>query len=260
MSEKWVEVKFDFDFVNEMRVEVSDWGRIRTFNKVNDGKILKGSDINGYKAVALKFFKAREESVEKKLVYMRRQIDLLQKALTQAKKALKENVQDLSSAEQNALTKQIATSEELLLGLKEKYSKQSKKDLKSRTIHFSVLQHRLIAEYFCKKPSAEHNLVIHLNFNKQDNRAVNLKWVTQVESTAHQQKSPYVINEKKLRKENPKKIKRNTKLTESKVRILKKRMNEGKMLSQLAEQFGVSHTQLLRIKRGINWAEVEPAA
>jgi len=258
MSEKWVVVKFDF--ANQNHVEVSDLGRIRTFNKISDGKILKGGLQNGYKSISFKFFKKREEIVEIKLVNLRKQIDLMKKALTIAQKQILESGNELNKSESAVSLDPVANSEELLKSLKAKYIKFYKKDFKSRTIYFSVLQHRLIAEYFCTKPSTAHNLVIHLNYDKLDNRAINLKWVTQAQSTAHQQKSPFVLIEKKLRKENPENIKRNTKLTETKVRIVKKRMNEGKLLSQLAIQFGVSHTQLLRIKRGINWAEVEPAA
>ena len=42
------------------------------------------------------------------------------------------------------------------------------------TIYF----HREIAKLFCKKPSAKHLFVIHLNHKKEDNSAKNLKWAT----------------------------------------------------------------------------------
>jgi hypothetical protein len=260
MLEEWVEVKLAFDFVNDIRIEVSNLGRIRSFNKINNGKILKGYIVNEYRALGMKFFKKRNEDTEAKLVYLRKQIALLKKSISESRKLLTDNAEKQTALEQSALTAQIENSEQLLESMKAKLAKQTKKDFKERTINFSVLQHRLVAEYFCKKSSEKHNIVIHLNYDKVDNRAVNLKWVTQAESTAHQLKSPMVVIEKKQRKENPNNIKRNTKLTNSKVRIIKKRMNEGKLLSHLAEQFGVSHTQLLRIKRGLNWAEVEPAA
>src|SRR6478609_540114 len=36
--------------------------------------------------------------------------------------------------------------------------------------------HRLVAEYFTKKPSAKHTFVIHLDHVKENNKAANLKW------------------------------------------------------------------------------------
>ena len=41
--------------------------------------------------------------------------------------------------------------------------------------------------------------------------------------------------------------------------LLKKLLNEGKSMKQLAKQFKVTTTQILRIKRGVNWAEVDAA-
>lgn len=35
--------------------------------------------------------------------------------------------------------------------------------------------HRLVAEYFCKQPSAKHNFVIHVDHKKDNNKASNLK-------------------------------------------------------------------------------------
>lgn len=41
--------------------------------------------------------------------------------------------------------------------------------------------------------------------------------------------------------------------------LIKKRLNEGKSLSILAKQFKVTTTQLSRIKRGINWNDIQAA-
>ena len=41
--------------------------------------------------------------------------------------------------------------------------------------------------------------------------------------------------------------------------LLKKLMNEGKPMKQLVKQFKITETQILRIKKGINWSEI-PAA
>src|ERR1700737_1356272 len=53
--------------------------------------------------------------------------------------------------------------------------------------------HREIARLFSKKASTKHKYVIHVNNNKLDNAAKNLKWATLEEMINHQQKSPAKI-------------------------------------------------------------------
>jgi hypothetical protein len=61
--------------------------------------------------------------------------------------------------------------------------------------------------------------------------------------------------------DNPAVIKRKTtgyKLTESKVRIIKRLLKSDKpRLSMIAKRFGITHTQLNRIRSGENWGHVE---
>jgi hypothetical protein len=47
------------------------------------------------------------------------------------------------------------------------------------------LLHRLVAEYFCKKPSEKHNSVIHKDHDKGNNHFSNLEWVTNKAQKAH---------------------------------------------------------------------------
>jgi hypothetical protein len=49
----------------------------------------------------------------------------------------------------------------------------------------SILIHRLVAQYFLKKPSAQHRFVLHLNLKKEDNYSNNLKWATLQERNRH---------------------------------------------------------------------------
>jgi predicted transcriptional regulator len=47
------------------------------------------------------------------------------------------------------------------------------------------------------------------------------------------------------------------KLTESDVKVIKKMLkNEKTRFSQIARQFGITHTQLNRIRKGQNWGHV----
>ena len=77
LKEKWKTVKFNFDFtpINNNALQVSSLGNIRSVS-ANDGKInnLKGSDINGYKIIRLKFYKPREASHKRKLTIQQNEI------------------------------------------------------------------------------------------------------------------------------------------------------------------------------------------
>lgn len=244
-GEKWKTVKFDSVFTNEGKIEVSSFGRIRTFNKLSDGNIIKGSMINGYKIIRLKLYTAREDKIQKQLDYMQQQVFKLAKKI----KSLKEN---------KAGKTEIKEAEFLLESMKANLSKKFQDDLKARTVHQHFLIHRLVASYFLPKPSSKKIIVGHLDYNKLNNRVDNLKWMTQEENSIHQQSSPYVMKEKKernIRKEDSK----TAKLSVIKVMLLKKLLIEGKSVRQLSKQFRVTDTQIFRIKRGENWGEVKAA-
>lgn len=245
-GEQWKKVKFNFDFTNDFVMEVSNFGRLRTFNKISNGNIIKGSMINGYRIVRLKFFTAREEKLQKHLARLQKEVF----AETRKIKALKNEKEN---------KKVIVESENDLIALKKKLHKKYMQDVKKRTIHYHALIHRLVATYFLPKPKAPQILVAHLDYNKLNNKADNLKWMTPEENYAHQQKSPYVIEEKKERKFRRKENSRATKLTVTKVMLLKKMLNENKPIKRLVKQFKVTDTQILRIKRGENWGEIEAA-
>jgi hypothetical protein len=110
--------------------------------------------------------------------------------------------------------------------------------------------HRLVAEYFSKKPSAKHNFVIHLDHKKENNNAGNLRWVKHETQIEHALKDPNV-----LQRQNPDE---GPKLNASKVRLIKRALNSKKQptLKTLAKQFRVSDMQIHRIKTGENWSHV----
>ena len=110
--------------------------------------------------------------------------------------------------------------------------------------------HKLVAESFL--PCKEDQLyVIHLNYDKKDNRVENLKWATKREKEVHQYTNPEYVN--KVHKP------RTAKLTETRVKLLKRKLNDPNRktrLKMIAKQFGVSEMQLHRIKTGENWGYV----
>jgi hypothetical protein len=245
-GEKWETVKFDFNFTNKFRLEVSTFGRLRTFNKTSDGNIINGSMINGYRIVRLKLFCPRDPKMQKQLDYKKQELFRLARKL----KSLKEN---------NEPKEIIKETTVVLEKSRKSLSRKFKKDLLARTINHHSLIHRLVADYFLSKPTAKQTIVAHIDHDKLNNRANNLKWMTPEENYEHQKTSPYVIKQKEERRYRRKESSRATKLTVTKVMLLKKLLNQGKPVKQLVKQFKVTDTQILRIKRGENWADI-PAA
>ncbi len=246
IGEQWKTIEFNFEYTNEARFEISNYGRIRSFHKTSNGNVLKGSTINGYKIIRLKFFTPREKEVQAQLTYLQEQVQKLSKHLTQMKK--------------NGVSKESITETQAVLEtVKESLKKKFAADTKSRTINWHSLIHRLVAEHFLVKPTEAHTIVAHLDHEKNNNKESNLKWMTPEENYQHQQTSPYVIKEKQEKRTGNKSKSKATKLTVTKVMLLKKMLNQGKPMKELVRFFKVTETQIIRIKRGENWKEVEPA-
>ena len=239
-NEQWKTIVFDFDYTNDFRMEVSNYGRLRNFNKISQGHIVKGSMINGYKIIRLKLYSPRQKEIQDRFDYLKQQ----SVSLAQKLKRLKTEMADESL---------ISETEQLLATFKKNLSKKFQDDLKKRTINYHSLIHRLVAVYFLQKPTEGQTVVAHLDFNKLNNRASNLKWMTPEENYEHAKNSPLVKEAKRMR------TSRGTKLTVTKVMLMKKLLNEGKPVKQLVKLFKVTDTQIIRIKRGENWADV-PAA
>lgn len=112
--------------------------------------------------------------------------------------------------------------------------------------------HRLVAELYCQQPSVDHKFVIHVNYVKDNNYFNNLKWCTQEELTAHNKINPKVILSRR------KGVITNAKLTETEVIRLKMKLKRGKnKLYKIAKEFGITHTQLNRIRSGENWGHIK---
>ncbi|HRV51877.1 MAG: NUMOD4 motif protein [Bacteroidetes bacterium ADurb.Bin141] len=254
-NEKWVVVTPPFKFTNNLKIEISNHGRIRTTTKIAEKRILKGTLINGYPIARFKLFEKRNKQAEGVLELYRNKLNKLSEKLKSSKVALK--AAKRNSPEYNALKKQIENQKIQLTEQKKRYQSESRNDELGRTINYAPLIHRLVAENFVRQPSKNHSIVAHLDHNKKNNHYTNLKWMTLEDNIEHQKKSPHVIKEKKKRiGKRPENVS-GYKLNERKVIEIKKRINKGDSLANIANTFKVSETQLLRIKRGINWGDIK---
>jgi len=256
-GEKWKKVVFDFKFTNDYQLEVSNLGRLKAHNKFSDGDLLQGSTINGYRIIRLKLYKPKDKKTKEVLTAKHQQILSLQEKINEKKRAL------LSKKKTDPVAKklkaEIADATVNIKAMKAVLRKARQQDIKDRTMHYHSLVHRLVAEYFCSAKSPKHTVVSHLDYDKMNNKASNLKWMTAPENYKHQQSSPFVIAEKRDRVTIYKDHPRGAKLTVDKVKELKKLIKEGKKIKSLVKKFKITDTQILRIKRGENWASVEPA-
>ncbi|MCH5600081.1 NUMOD4 domain-containing protein [Niabella ginsengisoli] len=131
------------------------------------------------------------------------------------------------------------------------------KDNKLKHKHFFF--YKLVAEYFLTKTSEDQVYVLHLDYNKMNDFAGNLKWAKREEMLQHQQASPYVLEARKKLVEYNKK-RDGHKLTSTKVMLIKKRLadhNRKTRMKMIAKHFGISEMQLYRIKTGENWGHVK---
>lgn len=130
---------------------------------------------------------------------------------------------------------------------------------KNKTHNQHHFFHRLVGEYFCAKKSKKQEYVIHLDRNRRNNAAKNLKWATKEEMIEHNKKSPAVIRARKKLIE----FNRNApghKLTAAKVKTIKEKIfnpNRKAKMADIAAQFDISEMQLYRIKSGENWGHVK---
>jgi hypothetical protein len=254
-GEKWKVVSFGFKFTNDYELQVSNMGQLKAFNKFSDGEVLQGSTINGYRIVRLKLYKPKDKKTVDALKAEHEVILNLQAKINSKKKEHAKSSGDAAKK----LKKEISESTAHIKGLKAVLRKKRQQDIKDRTMHYHSLIHRLVAENFVKPKSPKHTVVGHIDYDKMNNQADNLKWMTPEENYKHQQQSPNVIAEKRDRVTIYKDHPRGAKLSVEKVAELKKALAEGKKIKALVKKFKITDTQILRIKRGENWADVAPA-
>ncbi|MGK0412421.1 MAG: hypothetical protein ACJA1B_000616 [Polaribacter sp.] len=112
--------------------------------------------------------------------------------------------------------------------------------------------HKLGAQHFIEKENEDQIYIIHLNYDKENNKVENLKRATKREKELHQFNNPTwdEIFKNKSRDF--------AKLSVGKVKIIKRQLkNKNNRISMIAKRFGVSDTQIHRIKSGENWSDVQ---
>jgi hypothetical protein len=176
-NEKWERIDFP-EFDNQIHYEISNYGRIKSFQNTDEGVLIHGSLIQGYQSLNVRF--------------------------------------------------------------------------QNKSVNHYI--HKLVAKHFCQQNSPKDTFVIHLDYNKLDNRADNLQWADRSKVTEHNKNNPSVIN-----RLIPIRTK-NYKLTEGKVMLIKQMLRSDKSrLKMIAKQFGITHTQLNRIRSVENWKQVKLA-
>jgi NUMOD4 motif len=269
----WKEVILNAPFSERYQVFVSNYGQIKRIDRMSNKEIhLIQNKTEGYPSVNMRITKPLSEKesanfdlIRINLLEKERTIKSLQKDLVRSQITVIHT--DMGNVierryEENLEIISFKSKIEVLIAeleiAKKKYKKKYLKCEKARKLNWGGLVHRFVAQAFVDKPSENHNLVAHLDYDKENNHFANLKWMTREESKIHQKSSPFVIESKAKVLLNGG-HRGNSKLTEKQVMIIKKRINEGVSLRELSKRNKVTETQLLRIKRGINWGKV-PAA
>lgn len=116
----------------------------------------------------------------------------------------------------------------------------------------SYLVHKLTAEMFLEKETGEESVVIHLDWNKQNNHTNNLRWVTR----EYSYKRMHEVLQENRRLSG--KTVTSSKLKPEDVEVLKGMLQRGIKQNVIAKLFRISEMQVTRIKRNENWADIQP--
>lgn len=113
-----------------------------------------------------------------------------------------------------------------------------------------VFVHRLVGEYFLRKPQAHKKYINHKNGKKYDNRATNLKWCTMSENVKHAYQTKLHIHAKG-------EDWHNSKLNNKKVLFIRKEYAKGIVTQlELANKFGVSRRVVGKLLARQTWKHI----
>lgn len=126
-----------------------------------------------------------------------------------------------------------------------------------------VLAHRLVASAFLPNVHG-HEEINHIDGNKQNNSAVNLEWCcreaniqhawdTGLQAVTEQRRLHAKKLSQRFGSENGKK---NRLLSPAQIRSIRSKVSCGVSQKEIANEFGVTHQTISRIKRGTRYSEV----
>ena len=111
--------------------------------------------------------------------------------------------------------------------------------------------HYLTAEHFIKKPAYKKAVVIHIDWNKLNNRVKNLQWAKPNEAFTRTAKQNQKLTIAGVR------FTLSSKLTKEQVVKIKQALKKGAVQSELSKKFKISEMQISRIARGQSWAYIK---
>lgn len=247
MNEVWKEYPLEYDHENPIKLEFSNYGRVRTTNQLHpEGKIIKGALQSGFPIVRLKLFRPRTELQNLQIA-----------AFNELINAISAEIKTLGTTDEALARKQVLRAKRE--AQVKKRSAFIKKSNNKRAINFAILVHKAVAELFVPKPAdPAKRFVIHKDFNKENNAVYNLCWASQEDLNDRMVSTPKMVEYRRKRLLNE--VKPNTsmgKLSESDVLYIKQRLKKGDTLRKLAKRFNVSDMQIHRIKTGENWSHIK---
>jgi len=117
--------------------------------------------------------------------------------------------------------------------------------------HGYVYVHKFVGENFVKKAAADCTILVHKDYTKSNNKWSNLEWIKEMDWRDYLSAKPGY---------NPTKFinRKNYKLNETKVKMIKKMLSSGKVKRAIiARNFGVSENQIYQIQIGRRWGHVK---
>jgi hypothetical protein len=121
-------------------------------------------------------------------------------------------------------------------------------------VTYSKYVHKLVAWVWLEKPSEMHVHVMHIDGNIRNNYYKNLQWITREESL----KRVSELMKEKTQKKSKEELITYSKLNEKDVKLIKSMLLRKTPQHIIAKMFKVSEMQITRIKRGENWAHIQP--
>ena len=256
-NEIWRRIQFAVlpDYAaEEVHVEISNCGRLRTFSQMSRGNLIHGTMTRTRLTTIQLCFSERRTTIQQA------RFSRMQEELKAFRHDLKRRDDELAKMYKNGvpitkkMEEKLRKDKETYDEMQEMFRETTRKENETRKIRYGGYVHRFVAEYFLTRPSEEHSIVIHIDHDNENNHHTNLKWVTHEESVAHNNLNPNIIKAKERRSTH--KINKSYKLNESKVKVIKKALLRDRPASEIAKQFGVSDSQIRNIRRGQSWADV----